>query len=119
MSFYKPVIGDSCCQTARQLPVWTFIDNMWTPTRTGGLLPADTPLLELRRLPAYEYTRWLTASGGLLVSAACCGMGEQRNVSGNSQPLVQGEREVAIFSFHIYHLKTFSSRRLAALLMLP
>lgn len=65
------VIGYSCCQIARQLPIRTYIDNMWIGTRTRGLLPMDTPLLGLARLQMYEYTKWPTARGSLLAFATC------------------------------------------------
>lgn len=65
------VIGYSRCQIARQLPIRTFIDNMWISTRTRRLLPMDTPLLGLARLQIYECTKWPTARGGLLAVATC------------------------------------------------
>lgn len=70
------VIGYSCCQIARQLPIRTFIDNMWISTRTRWLLPMDTPLLGLERLQMYEYTKWPTARGSLL-AVAICGVNRQ------------------------------------------
>lgn len=65
------VIGYSCCQIARQLPIRTFIDNMWIGTRVPWLLPMDTPLLRLTCLQMYEYTKWPTARGSLLAFAMC------------------------------------------------
>lgn len=65
------VIGYSCCQIARQLPITTFIDNMWIGTRTRRLLPMDTPLPEFVRLQICEYTKWPTARGSLLAVAIC------------------------------------------------
>lgn len=63
------VIGYSCCQIARQLPIRTFIDNMWIGTRTRGLLPMDTPSLGLACLQMCEYTKWPTARRSLLAIA--------------------------------------------------
>ncbi len=65
------VIGYSCCQIARQLPIRTFIDNMWIGTRARRLLPMDTPLVGLTCLQMYKYTKWPTARGSLLAVAMC------------------------------------------------
>lgn len=51
------VIGLLCSQIARQLPIRTFIDNMWISTKTRRLSPMETPLLGLSSLPMCEDTK--------------------------------------------------------------
>lgn len=72
------VIGYSCCQIAIQLPIRTFIDNMWIGTRTRTLLPTDTP----RTPPNVWIHDMANSQRCLLVVAMFRWVGKWKNVTG-------------------------------------